>query len=239
MTVPVADCRRRVSEIAEAIAFFLALLAYLWLLVIPLPWSGVLVLLAVAVSWRRRSLTPKSLGLGWDEFRASGRRWGVVWIVSVSVFLILGYRGLFNLASLKHGAVYFAWAAAQQVVYQSMTYLPLRDNLKSRRLAAGLAGVAFAIMHFPNPILVPATYVWGVASSLLFERCRTVWGLALLQTMLSSTLFWIAPLELSRNFRIGPYYYEAHSPQAPHGAFAPPVSIWVLRVGLADRTQGS
>ncbi len=51
--------------------------------------------------------------------------------------------------SLTHGAVYFAWGAAQQVVYQSMTYLPLRDNLKSRGLAAGLAGAAFSIMHVP------------------------------------------------------------------------------------------
>jgi hypothetical protein len=222
--VPVADGQRRVSEIAEAIAFFLALLAYLWWLVIPLSWSGVLVLLAVAVSWRRRALTPKSLGLGWEEFRASGRRWGVVWIFSVSLFLILGYRSLFSLAALTHGAVYFAWAAAQLVVYQSMTYLPLRDNLKSRWLAAGLAGAAFSIMHVPNPVLVPATFLWGIAACLLFERCRTVWGLALLQMMLSSTLFWITPPELNRDFRIGPYYYEMHSPQAPDRTFAPPIS---------------
>jgi hypothetical protein len=239
MTVPVADGQRRVSEIAEAIAFFLALLAYLWLLAIRLPWSGVLALLAVAVSWRRRSLTPKSLGLGWDDFRASGQRWMAVWIFSVSLFLVLGYRSLFSFAALTHGAAYFAWGAAQQVVYQSMTYLPLRDNLKSRGLAAGLAGAAFSIMHFPNPILVPATFVWGVASSLLFERCRTVWGLALLQTMLASTLFWITPLELNRNFQIGPYYYQVHSSQAPGGTFAPPISIWIApeQAVATDRAQ--
>jgi hypothetical protein len=226
--VPEADGQRRVSEIAEAIAFFLALLAFLWLLVIPVPWSGVLLLLAVAVSWRRRSLTPQSLGLRWEEFRASGLRWRVVWVFSVALFLILGYRSLFSLAALRHGAAYFAWAAAQQIVYQSMTYLPLRDNLKSRGLAAGLAGVAFSIMHVPNPVLVPATLVWGVASSLLFERCRTVWGLALLQMMLSSALFWITPPELNRDFRIGPYYYEVHAPQASDGTFAPPISKLIV-----------
>ncbi len=212
------------GDIAEAIAFFLALLAYLWLLAIPHPWTGVLVLLAVAVSWRRRSLTLKSLGLGWEEFRASGRRWAVIWIFSVSLFLILGYRSLFSLAALTHGAVYFTWATAQLVVYQSMTYLPLRDNLRSRWLAVGLAGAAFSIMHVPNPVLVPATFLWGVAACLLFERSRTVWGLALLQMMLSSTLFWITPQALNRDFRIGPYYYEAHSTQAPSGTFAPPIS---------------
>jgi hypothetical protein len=235
--VRVADGQRRVTEIAEAIVFFLALLAYLWLLAIPFPWSGVLLLLAVAVSWRRRSLTPKALGLGWNDFRASGRRWLAVWIFSVSLFMLLGYRSLFHFAALKHGAAYFAWGAAQQVVYQSMTYLPLRNNLKSRWLAAALGGAAFSIMHIPNPILVPATFVWGFASSVLFERCRTVWGLALLQTMLSSTLFWITPLELNRNFQIGPYYYRAQSSQAPGGTFAPPISTWTIPGWAVDGPQ--
>ncbi|MBI4876267.1 MAG: hypothetical protein HY822_16650 [Acidobacteria bacterium] len=203
--------------VTEAAAFFLAVLAYLWWLAMPLPWSGVLVLVAVALSWRRRSLTPKSLGLGWQEFRASGRRWGAVWICSVSLFLILGHRSLADPAALTHFAACFAWAAAQQVVYQSMTCLPLRDSLKSRGLAAGLAGAAFSILHIPNPVLVPATFVWGVASSLLFERCRTVWGLALLQTMLSAALFWVTPRELNRDFRIGPYYYEALPRKSPAG----------------------
>jgi hypothetical protein len=232
--MPVADGQRRVREIAEAIAFFLALLAYLWWLVIPLPWLGLLVPLAVAVSWRRRGLTPKSLGLQWEEFHASGRRWILVWILSVALFLILSPRSLFSFASLTHGVGYFAWSAAQQVTYQSMTYLPLRDNLKSRGLAAGLAGVAFSIMHVPNPVLVPATYVWGVASSLLFERCRSVWGLALLQLMLSSALFWITPPELNRNFKIGPYYYEAHAPR-PRTTGAKPAQRRFTRTALDVR----
>ncbi|MEN6605485.1 MAG: CPBP family glutamic-type intramembrane protease [Bryobacteraceae bacterium] len=210
--MPLADAQRRVSEVAGAVTFFLAVLAYLWFLVIPFPWPGLLILLAIALSWRRRSLTPKSLGMGWKEFRTSGRCWWIVWTFSFSAFLILGNRSLFSFTAVTHGVVYFAWAAAQQVVYQSMTYLPLRDNLKSRATAAGIAAIAFSAMHVPNPVLVPATYVWGFASSLLFERCRSIWGLALLQLMLSSALFSIAPPELSRHFRIGPHYYAPLSP---------------------------
>lgn len=220
--MPEANGQSRATDIAEAAAFFLALLAYLWLLVIPLPWPGVLVPLAVALSWRRRSLTPRSLGLGWSDFRASARRWSAIWLFSIVVFVVLGRERLLRLEALTHGALYFAWAAAQQVVYQSMTYLPLRDNLKRPTLAAGLAGIAFAIMHVPNPVLVPATYVWGVASSLLFERTRSIWGLALLQMMLASTLFWITPRDLNREFRIGPYYHETHPPQLLEGVFNPP-----------------
>ena len=196
------------SEIAEAFTFFCAVLLFLWFLVIPLPWTGAVLLLAIGLSWRRRSLGWASLGLGWKELRCSARRWSVLWIVCALLFVVLGHRILFSLSLLVGGLVYFVWSAAQQVVYQSMIFMPLRKNLRSLALAAGLAGLAFAAVHAPNPILLPATFVWGIASSLLFERCRTVWGLALMQVMLASMLMWVTPVELHRNFRVGPRYSQ-------------------------------
>jgi len=204
--------------LAEAVAFFLALLLFLWFLARPLPWTGVLLAAAVVLSWRRRALTVAALGLGWKELRRSVPSWSLLWVFSIVLFVALGHRVLFRLAALEQGCVYFAWAAVQQVVYQSMMYMPLTNNLRSRRLAAGLSGLAFALMHVPNPVLVAGTFVWGVVACLLFERRRSVWGLALMQMMLSSMLFWSTPKELNRDFRIGPYYYET-----PSKTLAPPV----------------
>jgi hypothetical protein len=195
-------------DVAEAFAFFSAVLLFLWFLVVPAPWMGVLFPLAVGLSWRRRSLNCTSLGLGWPELRSSLRRWRFLWFACAMLFLALGYRFLFRISMLERGLIYFVWSALQQVVYQSMMFMPLRKNLRSLVLAAGLSGLGFAAVHAPNPILVPATFVWGVASCLLFERCRTVWGLALTQVMLSSMLLWVTPVELNRNFRIGPRYYQ-------------------------------
>jgi len=199
-------------EIAEAFAFFCAVLLFLWFLVIPAPWTGVLFPLAVGLSWRRRSLNWTSLGLGWRELRSSFRRWRVLWIVCTLLFLVLGYHFRLRPSMLERGLIYFVWSAVQQVVYQSMMFMPLRKNLRSLALAAGLAGLAFAAVHAPNPILVPATFAWGIASCLLFERCRTVWGLALMQFMLSSMLLWVTPVQLNHNFRIGPRYYQTLKP---------------------------
>lgn len=217
----------RVSDFAEAAAFFVAVLAYLWLLVIPLPWTGLLLLAAVALSWRRRSLTVQELGLSRRALSSCWRSWAPLWILSAALVLALGCGRLFQLRTVSDGAAYFAWSALQQVVYQSMTYLPLRDSLASRRRAAALAGLAFAAVHAPNPILVPATFVWGTLSSLLFERCRSVWGLALLQTMLSSVLLWVAPPELSRSFRVGPYYFLEGAGRLDGEHWMPPV--WIER----------
>jgi hypothetical protein len=206
------------GDLAEAVAFFCAALLFLWFLARPLAWTGVLLPAAVVLSWRRRAMTAGSLGLGWKELCRSVRSWSVLWVLSMVLFVALGHRVLFRLAALEQGCVYFAWAAVQLVVYQSMMYMPLRNNLRSPGLAAGLSGLAFALMHVPNPVLVAGTFVWGVVACLLFERCRSIWGLALMQMMLSSMLFWVTPAELNRNFRIGPYYYETLS-----RTLAPPI----------------
>jgi membrane protease YdiL (CAAX protease family) len=204
--------------VAEACVFLGAVLGYLWFLVIPLPWTGVVLLAAVGFSWRRRALGIAALGLGWKDLAVSLRAWRALWIVSTLAFVALGYRFVFRWSAIEGGLVYLAWSAAQQLVYQSMTYMPLRRQLRKAVLAAVLAGLAFALVHAPNPVLLPATLVWGIVSSLLFERCRSVWGLALMQVMLSSMLLWVTPPELHKGFRIGPYYYNGST-----GTFAPPI----------------
>ncbi|HSW48860.1 MAG TPA: hypothetical protein VLH09_01740 [Bryobacteraceae bacterium] len=214
---------RRARQIAAVAAFLLAVLAYLWLLAIPLPWTGVALPAAVALAWWRRRETVDSLGLSWKAFLGSFRAWALLWASCALAFLVFGHRALANPSALERGVIYFAWSAAQLLVFQSMTYVPLRGALTDKRLAASLAGLAFALVHAPNPVLVPATLVWGIAACLLFERCRSVWGLALLQVMLSSMLMWATPPRLHHGFRIGPYYYQVRgqSPQAP--TFAPPI----------------
>ena len=89
----------------------------------------------------------------------------------------------------------------------------LLQNMIYRRLRAGfgatwgtwvVAGALFALAHLPNPVLVPATLVWGAVSARLFERWSSVIAIALLQTLLSGLLYWMAPLRLSHEFRVGP-----------------------------------
>lgn len=219
------DDTPRAADAAEAAAFFVAVLAYLWLLAIPAPWSIVLLIGAVFHSWRRRKLRAVDLGLTWRQFAACWRQWSWLWVPAFACFVVLGGHRLWQVRALADGAAYFAWSAVQMAVYQSMTYLPLRGSLKNHRLAGVLAGVAFALVHAPNPVLIPATLVWGAAASLLFERCRSVWGLALLQTLFSSMLLWLAPPELSRSFRIGPYYFRSRSGAPEPGSMVPPVLV--------------
>ncbi|HEX4750280.1 MAG TPA: CPBP family glutamic-type intramembrane protease [Bryobacteraceae bacterium] len=196
----------RTRSALEALIFLLGALAYLWLFFKPHPATGLVLALSIVISWRGHRRSARELGLGFGTLYRSFSRWRYLWIVITVLFLVLGRRILFNLHTLERGLIYFVWCAAQQIVLQSMIYRPLRDSSKARWPAVLLAAVAFSIIHAPNPVLLPATFIWGAASCLLFEDCPSLWGLALLQVMLSSLLLWLTPYSMNHGFRIGPIY---------------------------------
>jgi hypothetical protein len=198
--------RRNGRELIQAASIFLASLVYLWFLAKPAPWAGVVLAAAILRHWRSQSDTLVSLGLGWPHVACSFRRWATLWLVCTALFLYIGRNRLYDVRILERGAMYFVWCLIQQTVYQTIVYRSLRDNLRSRWVAAAVAGVAFSLVHAPNPILVGGTLIWGIASSLLFEVCPSAPALALLQVMLSSMLMWLTPYDLHHGFRIGPFY---------------------------------
>jgi membrane protease YdiL (CAAX protease family) len=64
---------------------------------------------------------------------------------------------------------YACWCVFQQLLLQNMTYRRLRSGLGASWSTLSIAGAMFALAHIPNPILVPATFVWGTVSARLFE----------------------------------------------------------------------
>jgi membrane protease YdiL (CAAX protease family) len=76
--------------------------------------------------------------------------------------------------------------------------------------AALLAGFAFGALHWPNPVLVPITFVGGVAMAWMFAQERNILPLALGQAVLGS-LIWLAfPLAWHHSMRVGPGYWAYH-----------------------------
>ena len=89
-----------------------------------------------------------------------------------------------------------------------------QGEVKTSGLAAGaswsawvLTGVLFGVTHVPNPVLMPATLVWGVVAARMFEHRPALIPIAMLQTLLSALLLWLTPADWSHQFRIGPGYW--------------------------------
>jgi membrane protease YdiL (CAAX protease family) len=109
---------------------------------------------------------------------------------------------------LLRGCIYFAWCVLQQLLFQNLVYRRIRQSLGAGWGAAVLAGTLFASAHLPNPVLVPATLIWGTISARIFERFPNLVAIALLQTLLSSLLLWLTPLTWNHQFHIGPGYWR-------------------------------
>ncbi len=190
----------------QAVLFTAGVALYLW--VRDRPWSaglaGVLLLGVIAV-FRARRETPASLGLEPGAFAEACRRWRWGLIAAAAALLAAAGWRLLNAGMWWDGFLYFWWAAVQQLLYQNLVAKPLcRSGRPGRACLA--AGALFALVHLPNPVLVPATFVWGAAACRLFQRVPSVFGLALLQALLSSALYWLAPAAWHHGFRVGISY---------------------------------
>ena len=90
-----------------------------------------------------------------------------------------------------------------------MAYRRLREGLGASWKTSSIAGAMFAAAHIPNPILVPATFLWGTVSTRLFEARPSVPVLGVTQALLSAMLYVLTPVALERPVSGGPGYWAA------------------------------
>jgi hypothetical protein len=198
------------NDLLLSAAIVLTTEAYIWLLQTRVPWLITIPIVLTLLLWFRQARTFDSLGLRFSSFALSLRRWSALWVAMAALFLLAGWRILFHWKILERGVLYFIWCALQQLLYQSIVCSVLRKSVTPRWAAALMSGLIFAVLHFPNPILIPATLAWGVIAFFLFENCPTIYGLALMQVMLSSVLMWSTPPRLHHAFRVGPVFNRMH-----------------------------
>jgi Type II CAAX prenyl endopeptidase Rce1-like len=149
----------------------------------------------------------RELGLGWTGFTRS------LWVVGMAA--VAGAMMLFagRLEGALHSYVlhrtllaaasgYVFWTLQQQFMLQSFFFLHLEGLLGSRKAVWAAAGL-FALAHFPNPVLVPATWVAGLAFCELFRRYRNIYTLAIAQAILGMCLAAAVPETLHHHMRVG------------------------------------
>ena len=74
-------------------------------------------------------------------------------------------------------------------------------------MAAFAGGLLFGVLHWPNPVLVPLTFIGGVVMCWLFARERNILPLVLGQALLGALVWWAFPLAWHHSMRVGPGYY--------------------------------
>jgi hypothetical protein len=105
---------------------------------------------------------------------------------------------------------------AQQFLLQDLVLLRLLRLLESRKAAVLAATGLFVIAHLPNPLLIAATLIWGLAACLPFLRYRNLYSPAMAHAIFGICTAIPVPGPVD-NMRVGRGYsiYRHPGPQGP------------------------
>lgn len=111
----------------------------------------------------------------------------------------IGYR-IFHPRIPAALALYFPWALLQQTLFQF--YLLGRIQVLWPSLHplshSALNGLAFGLVHAPDPWIALMTWLGGTVWSFLYLRYRLLWPLALSHALLGTTLYyWVYARDLA------------------------------------------
>jgi membrane protease YdiL (CAAX protease family) len=84
-------------------------------------------------------------------------------------------------------------------------------STESPVLTSLIAGTIFAALHWPNPVLVPLTWIGGIAMSSLFVSERNILPLILGQGILGTLVWWTFPVAWHHAMRVGPGFCHFHA----------------------------
>jgi len=160
--------------------------------------------------------TPKTMGWRADNLWSATKRSAVFYAPSIAGLCLTGillgalHRSAHHLLVPRHFFGYTAFCLLQQVGLNSYLTNRLLGVTDSPVRAALLSGTIFAALHWPNPVLIPLTFIGGVAMAWLFARDRNIIPLAIGQGILGTLVWWAFPVAWHHAMRVGPGFYTFH-----------------------------
>ena len=216
-TAPQTPSRaRRIAHFVEPLAFAAFTSLYIWWLQDALFWSWLVFPVWLVASFALHRDTPKTLGWRVDNLWPAARRAAKLFAAFAAALCIVGFalqtfrRFPAHILDPRRFLGYFAFCTLQEVALQSLVMNRLLAAMENRLTAALIAGAAFAALHWPNPVLVPVTFIGGAAFCWLFARERNILPLILAQAILGSLVWWAFPVTWHHAMRVGPGFYTFH-----------------------------
>jgi len=203
----------RYFNFVEGVAFSGFIAWYIWRLQFTHPSAWLVFPVWLVVSFLAHHDTPNTLGWRADNLWPATRRAAVVFGVFILALCAAGlyldalHRLPAHLISGRRFFGYFSFCVLQQVALNSYLMDRFLSVVERPWVAALLASIIFAALHWPNPVLVPLTLVGGFAMCWLFARERNILPLTLGQAVLGGLVWWAFPIAWHHAMRVGPGYY--------------------------------
>jgi len=206
----------RFLNLVEPLAFSAFVAWYIWQLQVVYFFAWLVFPVWMLASVVAHGDTPKSLGWRADNLWFATKRSVVIFALCIGGVCLAGillgalHRPVPHLIDPKHFFGYMAFCLLQQVGLNSYLANRLLGAMNSPAMASLLAGTIFAALHWPNPVLVPLTFIGGVAMAWLFVRERNIIPLAIGQGILGTLVWWAFPVAWHHAMRVGPGFYTFH-----------------------------
>ena len=107
---------------------------------------------------------------------------------------------------LLHSGVYVVWALIQQFITQSFFFVRLERLLGSGSKAVLATALLFGAIHLPNPVLLVATALMGLALTEVFRRYRNIYALGVAHALLGIAVAMSVPNGLHHGMNVGLAY---------------------------------
>jgi len=205
--------KHRVFSLLEGFVFSAFIGWFIWRLQFSHPLSWIVFPLWLVISFVAHHETPKTLGWRADNLGPATRQAAVVFGIGIVAICAIGlclgatHRLPPHVLDAHRFFGYFAFCLLQQIALNSYLMDRFLYAVESPWMAALLASVVFALLHWPNPVLVPLTLIGGFAMCCLFARHRNILPLTLGQAILGALVWWAFPIAWHHSMRVGPGYY--------------------------------
>jgi hypothetical protein len=205
---------KRWLSLADVMLLPAFIMWFIWQLQFTARGTWVIFVVWLVASFLLNHDTAKTLGWRADNIQPATKQALAVFGLMAAGLVIIGFllgasRHLPPTSiSLRGLGGYFAFCVLQQVALNSLLHNRMLSLVQNEWVAAGLTGTIFAACHWPNPVLVPLTFVGGAAMAWMFGRVRNVIPLAIGQALLGVLVGWAFPMAWHHHMRVGPGYYD-------------------------------
>jgi CAAX prenyl protease-like protein len=206
----------RLFPFLEAVAFSAYVAWYIWQLQTRVWYSWILFPVWLIASFVLHKDTPQSLGWRVDNLWVATKRSAAVFLLCILAVLVLGFilggahRTVQPLLVPRRFFGYMSFCLMQQVGLNSLVTNRLLAAVDGPVRVSLIASTLFALLHWPNPVLVPLTWIGGILMSWLFAKERNILPLAVWQGILGTLVWWAFPLAWHHAMRVGPGFYHFH-----------------------------
>lgn len=206
----------RFLKLSEIFAFALFVAWYIWQLQDAYFFSWIVFPAWLLASFLAHGDTPQTMGWRADNLWAATRRSATIFAVCIAGLVAAGtllgawHRPVQHLLVPRHFLNYLGFCLIQQVALNSYLTNRLLGIMNNQVTASLLSAVVFAALHWPNPVLVPLTFIGGAAMAWLFSRERNIIPLAVGQGILGTLVWWAFPVAWHHGLRVGPGFYAFH-----------------------------